>query len=732
MKLNFTSLLLRAGIVAGLFTLGNIYAYSQEAEEPAPEPQAEPWTGDVYRISAEELDENIAFLDSVGGKILFNRDDLYLVIFPESALSTPQALNNGPRAVKRKHPGLKPLKTPKQKAIPTLEAARYAKNANFIYEGKGLPGRFDGSGVVVGFSDVGFDACHSNFLNADGTESRVRRFVHYELGEGRMDRLETPEEIADYRTDYAPQTHATHVAGILAGRGADGKYIGMAPGADIVATTSDLYDVVILAGIEEVIAYAKSVGKPAVINISIGSYGGPHDGTSLFSQYLDKCAEDAIICISTGNEGNSSNHIGHTFTSADDTIEFRWSDKNWAYLDIKGYTEMYSEDDSPLKVGLFLTRHNSNADRPYKSPMVDLAEEPEWVLTSDPELAAADPRFHYDETYAKYFDGEVYIEGGIDPNNGRFRARITYDTVTEEYASATQFWGKYQFGGFVQGVEGKRVDLFGDGGRSSFIANQGKPRPDSDMSISDLATGKNVISVGAYWASEGLEMFNGGVWSGGTPMTICDFTSYGTLPDGRVTPMTSAPGAPIASSYSGPMVELASTGYCVYAFDGHYWGPDGGTSMSTPYVAGCIATWLQANPAMTSQEVQELILKTNDRENYPLEENPRHGMGVFEPYKGLQELVARGYTDVETIFSQSVFATYSGGTLRINNPDARELRIEVYAVDGSQLCTLTPGNPEALTLSGEQLSLPAAPGIAICRISAPGTASQLLKISGWK
>lgn len=724
MKLNFTSIILRAGILAGILSLGHICGQAQDSGEAQPQP----WTGDVYRISPEELDENIAFLDSVGGKILFNRDDLYLIIFPESAFDQPQALNNGPRAVKRKNPRLKPLKTPKCKAITTLEAARFAKDANFILEGVGLPGRFDGNGVVVGFTDVGFDACHSNFLNADGTESRVRRFVHYELGEGRIDRLETPEEIAAYRTDYAPQTHATHVAGILAGRGADGKYIGMAPGADIVATTSDLYDVVILAGIEEVIAYAKSVGKPAVVNISIGSYGGPHDGTSLFCQYLDKCAEDAIICISTGNEGNTSNHIGHTFTSADDKVEFRWSDKQWAYLDIKGYTEIYSEDDSPLKVGLYLTRHNSNADRPYKGPMVDLSEEPEWVLTSNQALAETDPRFHYDETYAKYFDGEVYIQGGIDPNNGRFYARISYDTETEEYASATQRWGKYQFGGYVQGVEGKRVDLFGDGGRSSFISNQGKPRPDSDMSISDLATGKNVISVGAYWASESLEMFNGNFWSGGKPMTICDFTSYGTLSDGRVTPMTNAPGSPIASSYSGPTVALISPDYCVYEFDGHYWGPDGGTSMSTPYVAGVMATWLQAHPTMTYKEAQELIIKTNDTENYPLEANPRHGLGVFEPYKGLKELVARGYTDVETVLSQSLFATYSQGSLHINNPDARELRIDLYSVDGCLLSSITPGNPESMTLGHEELSLPSAHGIALCRISAPGTSSRLLKI----
>ncbi|MDE6272158.1 MAG: S8 family serine peptidase [Muribaculaceae bacterium] len=719
------SVLLRAGMFAGILSLGLTPSLAQESTDGEPQP----WTGDVYRISPEELDENIAFLDSVGGKILFSRDDLYLIILPQSAFDQPQALNNGPRGVKRKYPNLKPLKTPKLKAVTTMEAARFAKDANFIYEGIGLPGSFDGSGVVVGFSDVGFDACHSNFLTMDGSESRVRRFVHYELGEGRIDRLETPEEISAYRTDYAPQTHATHVAGILAGRGADGKYMGMAPGADIVATTSDLYDVVILAGIEEVIAYAKSVGKPAVINISIGSYGGPHDGTSLFCQYLDKCAEDAIICISTGNEGNTSNHIGHTFTSADDKIEFRWSDKQWAYLDVKGYTEMYSEDDSPLKVGLYLTRHNSNADRPYKGPMVDLAEDPEWVLTSDPALAEADPRFHYDETYAKYFDGEVYIQGGIDPNNGRFYARISYDTETEEYASPTQPWGKYQFGGYVQGVAGKRVDMFGDGSRSSFISNQGKPRPDSDMSISDLATGKNVISVGAYWARESLEMMNGNKWYGGTPMTICDFTSYGTLIDGRVTPMTNAPGSPIASSYSGPNVALSSPDYCVYEFDGHYWGPDGGTSMSTPYVAGVIATWLQAHPTMTSKEAQELIIKTNDTENYPLEANPRHGLGVFEPYIGLKELVARGYTDVETVLAQSVFAKYSGGVLHINNPDARDLRIDVYSVDGSRISGLTPGNPEVLTLRREELCPSVDSGIALCRISAPGTSAQLLKIT---
>ncbi|MDE6235171.1 MAG: S8 family serine peptidase [Muribaculaceae bacterium] len=725
MKLQYT---ISSFLFAGLLTVSGQSFAADSAVTDDSESTPREWTGDIYRIPAEELDSSLSLLEQIEGRVLFSRDDLYLIIYPADAtLPEPVASSRRLRPANGKKHTLPPLRLPRQKRVATMENARFFYDANLIHSGEGLPCAFDGFGVVTGMSDVGFDANHSAFLNADGSQSRVRKFVHYEVTEGRVDVLSTPEEIAAYSTDFQSQTHGTHVAGIMAGRGGGGKYIGMAPGADIVATTSDLYDVGILAGIEEIIAYAKSVDKPAVINISIGSYGGPHDGSSLFAQYLDKCADDAIICISTGNEGEHKNHIGHTFKSDTDQITFRMDDKAWTFFNPRGTSEIWSDDETPVKVGIYI-RDTANSGNLYSGPLVDLSEEPEWILTSDPQLADSDPRYHYDEEYAKHFDGEIIITGGIDPENGRFCSTIYYLTDTETMLSASKPWARYQIGGYVTGTAGQRVNLYADGVQSSFIGNQGTPRPDSDMSISDLATGKKVITVGAYWSSEGETLNNGYLWAGGTPLTVCAFTSYGTLIDGRVTPMTVAPGGPIISAYSGPYVDLYGDGFCAYEHDGNYWGVDSGTSMSTPYVAGAIATWLQANPAMTWKDAQDLILESNDAENYPLETNPRHGLGFFNPYKGLKTLADRGYTDVETILSRSLFANYGNGVLTISNPDMREVKVELYLADGRKLTEISAGSNPDIRLSADLLNIPRQSGVVVCRITAPGATPEILKI----
>lgn len=706
--------------------------------ENASEPEG--FTGDIYRISSENLDESLAALERIGGKVLFNRDDLYLIIYPEGA-EFPEAIA-GSRDLRSKSgkriKGFGPLRRPKIRPVPAMVNAGFLFDANYIREGVGLPNAYDGEGVVVGMTDVGFDATHPNFLNADGTESRIKKFVHYNISTGERFAAETTSDIPYYPTDTSEETHATHVAGIMAGRGGGGKYIGMAPGADIVATTSDLYEVGMLAGIEEIIGYAKSVGKPAVVNISISNYTGPHDGTSLFCQYLDKCGDDAIICISSGNEAahgsnwaaKEANHIGYTFKSDDDKIVFGLVDTGWAYKNITADECIYSEDDSPVSVGAYI-RDTKTSGRPivFETPMINLAETPEWVLTSDPEKEAADPRYHYDETFASMFTGEVYFTGGIDPENGRFRAEMYYRADTDIEVSSTQQWGRFMFGGYVSGKAGKYVDVYADGVYSRFRAATWpiNPVPDHNMTISDLATGYKVIPVGAYWVQESLPI-NNGAWAGGTPMSVCQFSSYGTLRDGRVTPMTVAPGGPIASSYSSFFINENGNGNCCYAHEGYEWGANSGTSMASPYVAGAIATWLQADPTLTIEEVQDLIVKSNNTEDYPLSANPRHGQGFFDPYKGMQLLIEKQLTNVGTIPSKTVFAEWRGESLRINNPANLDLSVTVIGIDGRELSRVPAGKESLIELSASDLNISGMNGIGICRISVPGMQDEVLKI----
>lgn len=696
------------------------------------------YRGDIWRIADDELTETLRMLEDYGGSVLNHRDDLYLVMYPENAVTN--IVNSRVLRAPRKG-GQRPGFIPSPKATPAMDVARTFNNVADIYAGTGLPQAFDGKGVVVGFSDTGFDTRHVNFMNVDGAESRIKMFSHYNITEGKIDRLTDPTAIHEYWSDNEDNTHATHVAGIMAGRGNPSPYIGMAPGAEIAATTSDLSDVGILAGVEDIIAYAKSVDKPCVINLSLGNYNGAHDGTSLFCQYLDKCASDAIIVVSAGNTGGTNGHLGYTFKENDEKLKFRLFDNRWKYLDIISFVDIYSRDSSPMRFQMFtmdvkLTGWPIN----WTSEEIDFTKTPVYVITADPNLDDGKGIYHYDEKFAEYFTGNIYFEGGIDPENGRYCVKMYCDAHTDIIVSDTSKWGRYQLGGYVIGNEGQQVDLFADCQYSYFKDNSVSIKPDSNFSISDMATGHNTITVGAYWTQGDIPMYNGDNWGGGTPGDVASYSGYGTLLDGRVTPLTIAPGGPIVSSTSGKYVQQHGSAGCSWNYENEFWNPNTGTSMASPYVAGAIATWLQANPHLSGAEAKDIIEATNDFKapvsTHPAAANTeeltynksRLANGFFRPYDGLRMVVDRMYTNVENILGKSLFACYARGELLISNPDKRDVHVDIYTVAGSKIASVNAGNDDKISINRNLLNSGNYKGVGICRITASGATSESIKI----
>ena len=101
-----------------------------------------------------------------------------------------------------------------------------------------------------------------------------------------------------------------------------------------------------------------------------------------------------------------------------------------------------------------------------------------------------------------------------------------------------------------------------------------------------------------------------------------------------MTTLTVAPGATLISATSRYYNEL-------YPFhphiriDGVPWFDESGTSMASPYVAGYIATWLEAVPTLTSADVRRIIAETN-RIDIAEPEDPHNGTGYFDPVGGLR------------------------------------------------------------------------------------------------
>ena len=214
----------------------------------------------IVKIYSEEEADS---LSDQGVDILRRRGDILLCLFP----NTPTR-GEEPRQRKRA-------------ITPTLDVAKEYYDAGSIQNGKATGTPYTGKGIVVGICDIGIDPLHPTFLDENG-RSRIKRVVQYIEEAGIRRQLDGDDEYREWVTDTPENYHATHVCGILAGGGAGTQYSGIASDADIVVTVSTLTEVGLLAGVEDIIDYAKETGKPAVINISVGSYNGAHAGSSLF------------------------------------------------------------------------------------------------------------------------------------------------------------------------------------------------------------------------------------------------------------------------------------------------------------------------------------------------------------------------------------------------------------------------------------------------------------------
>ena len=122
--------------------------------------------------------------------------------------------------------------------------------------------------------------------------------------------------------------HGTAVAGIAAGRSADGLYTGAAPEAELIVVKLGLpgnnggaeegfpRTTEILRGVTYALRKARQLNMPLVINLSFGNSYGSHDGSSLLERFLDNASEigKTVICVGSGNEGAARGHFAGNIT----------------------------------------------------------------------------------------------------------------------------------------------------------------------------------------------------------------------------------------------------------------------------------------------------------------------------------------------------------------------------------------------------------------------------------
>ena len=609
--------------------------------------------------------------------ILHTRGQLVLAMIPENRLDELGATA-----------GVERLEATAAAAPVMVDAVEFCHASEIMAPGGSLA-TLTGKGVVTGLCDIGLQPNHLNFLNPDGT-TRIRKMMQWDLYAPEFTIAEGSEAIREISTDDTGNTHATHVAGILAGNGGGTAYKGIANESEIVASVGPLADGYLLAGCEEIVKYAREQGKPAVINMSISSTIGPHDGTTLFNQYMKEICKDATVCISAGNDAQRKCYIEKTLTGTTDTLRTYIREyPSWSSVKMSGQADIWGLEGESFKVALVFTDFAS--DRILKRyDAIDLSKGKNLMLmTSSDEILPGQQSNRL--PLPEELEGYIYLVSEINPENGRQNVALSLDY--RDITTTDSDLAHYAIGLEVTGDKGTHIEIYTT--ERIFLNDHWdrKAMKGSGVrSVNDFCCGEGPICVGAMTSQNRIPTLDGG-WKDYNNLTIGDmayFSSYGTLNNGVVLPNIVAPGAQTVSSLSTPYLNEESDRPASEASfkitDGgkvYYWGSMQGTSMSSPFAAGVIALWLQEDPTLTPAEIKRIAIESADAPSTGIG-NPQWGTGILNAARGLQMVrELAGISNVSASNSQWRIIPEGNGRFGIECPEAGSVSITVYNMAGT-------------------------------------------------
>ena len=483
-----------------------------------------------------------------------------------------------------------------------------------------LPQAYDGTGVIVGVIDSGMDLDHPDFQNSDGT-TRVLKYWDQNLpfdaqltplpyGYGRA-WDSTAINAGQCPAVDQPQFfgHGSTVTGTLAGNGlATGAYMGVAPMADMVIVSSDFdlpnWRASVADAVKYILDEADARGMPAVINASLGTYLGSHDGmdaAALFVDSLLNAAPGRVMVCASGNSGQFGVYHVENMVNAD--TSFTWY-KYKPTPNAFGYGVVYFDlwaDTADLSG----VRYAIGADRvaptfrfrgrtPFHSVTDHLGQmgrDTLWSLSGN-RLGSVD-------YLADLRGGQYHLEVHMQqPDSSAYHFRFMA-TGSGRYDG----WGSGIFGLSDMVSTGlPSVAVFPD------IANYRAP-DGNKRTVDSWACSDQVLTVANYFNEVAYIDVNGNPQTvPGTEGDIVPRSSIGPTRDGRLKPDVAATGDITFSA--GPLNTLAS----LITNEPHKVAPggmhmrNGGTSMASPVVSGAVALYLQKCPLATAAEVKMAIV----------------------------------------------------------------------------------------------------------------------------
>jgi len=443
-------------------------------------------------------------------------------------------------------------------------------------------------------------------------------------------------------TQPSTGNHGTHVGGIAAGNGqgtGNGqpayRFVGMAPQADILAANSlnaGAPGSAVVDAVAWMKARAQALGKPLVINLSLGSYFGPRDGTSNYELALSNASGPGVIITgAAGNEGNDAIRAVGTISQGETkTVTFDWA--NTVNSDQKFEMWYPGANQYSIKV----TGPGVNCGT---STFVAAGSTQNFPLGCGTiEVVSTDVQTNND-------DRQILVNFTRAPGNlDAFKGAWTIELQGVSVASANTPFS------IICGETGSGL---------LFTSNT---EAVTRSILTDSATATRVVAVAAYNTNYNWLTLGGGANTPPNHGPIGDVSTFSSRGPRRdcsnlakcpvvMKPEITAPGAMIMAAL-GNDAPVPTDG--TVEQDGVHVAYNG-TSMATPHVSGAIALMLQKNPQLTPEAVKRILAETRQTNAFttnlptfnvasplmPSIQNDHFGYGILDA-KAAADAVATG------------------------------------------------------------------------------------------
>jgi subtilisin family serine protease len=473
---------------------------------------------------------------------------------------------------------------------------------------------YTGKGVVIGIIDTGIDFTHPDFKDSTGktrikflwdqTQTSASSPPPYNYGsEYTASDIDNNLANAHLTTAAGYGGHGTHVASEAAGNGlAINKYKGVAPEADIIFVAANFGMASVTDAVNYIYNKAASMGKPCVINISLGDYYGSHDGKDLQSQAIKNlitAQNGRSLVAAAGNKGNEALHLGYTVSNTD--TNFTWF-ANGAYI------AMYADtnDFKNVKVAIGADKPGPNYSFRGRTSFSNITPHI-GVLLYDT-IWNGNKRICTLSSYGDLSNGVYSLEFQINPDSAyRWRLMTTGSGRFDEWSSNVLF--------------ANLADT------SLFPALKKYKQPDYYSNIvTSFQCLDEVITVGSYvnrnqFIDYDLVLIKD---TNLIPGSLSDFSSHGPTRDGRVKPDITTPGSWVIGSLVTSL--FGSFSHTILAQGGYHFISNG-TSFASPNLAGVAALYFQLDPSAGWQEVKNAITNCARIDNFTTANIPNNLWG---------------------------------------------------------------------------------------------------------